>query len=64
MQLFCEYPLRCFKFWSAAIVSFGNVSSSQKKEAEAANVSCFSWEEFAQLVQVPCEPDFPLSETN
>ncbi|CAI8606188.1 unnamed protein product [Vicia faba] len=33
------------------IVSFGNVSAAQKKEAEEFGASCFSWEEFLQLVQ-------------
>uniref|UniRef100_A0A5B7AFM9 Long-chain-fatty-acid--CoA ligase n=1 Tax=Davidia involucrata TaxID=16924 RepID=A0A5B7AFM9_DAVIN len=31
------------------IVSFGKISSMQKKEAEDLGVACFSWEEFAQL---------------
>ncbi|KAL4337777.1 hypothetical protein AHAS_Ahas12G0144100 [Arachis hypogaea] len=31
------------------IVSFGNVSTVQKKEAEEHGTSCFSWEEFLQL---------------
>lgn len=31
------------------IVSFANVSSMQKKEAEELGVSCFSWEEFSNL---------------
>ncbi|XLU54364.1 hypothetical protein S245_049012, partial [Arachis hypogaea] len=31
------------------IVSFGNVSTVQKKEAEEYGTSCFSWEEFFQL---------------
>ncbi|KAK7310370.1 hypothetical protein RJT34_07844 [Clitoria ternatea] len=31
------------------IVNFGNVSTSQKKEAEEHGTSCFSWEEFLQL---------------
>ncbi|XP_020218242.1 long chain acyl-CoA synthetase 2 [Cajanus cajan] len=31
------------------IVSFGNVSSSQKKEAEELGASCFTWGEFLQL---------------
>ncbi|XP_027361388.1 long chain acyl-CoA synthetase 2-like isoform X1 [Abrus precatorius] len=31
------------------IVSFGNVSSTQKKEAEELGTSCFSWGEFLQL---------------
>ncbi|XP_062019511.1 probable CoA ligase CCL6 isoform X2 [Rosa rugosa] len=32
------------------IVSFTNVSGTQKKEAEELGVSCFLWEEFLQLV--------------
>ncbi|CAK8570867.1 unnamed protein product [Lathyrus sativus] len=31
------------------IVSFGNVSATQKKEAEEFGTSCFSWDEFLQL---------------
>ncbi|XP_047149058.1 probable CoA ligase CCL6 [Vigna umbellata] len=31
------------------IVSFGSVSTTQKKEAEEHGVSCFSWEEFLQM---------------
>ncbi|KAF1870159.1 hypothetical protein Lal_00017740 [Lupinus albus] len=31
------------------IVSFGNVSTTQKKEAEEHDASCFSWGEFLQL---------------
>ena len=31
-------------------MSFGNVSTTQKKEAEEHGASCFSWEEFLQLV--------------
>ncbi|KAK7274108.1 hypothetical protein RIF29_15182 [Crotalaria pallida] len=31
------------------IVSFGNVSTTQKKEAEERGTSCFSWGEFLQL---------------
>lgn len=31
------------------IVSFGKISSAQKKEAEELGVACFSWEEFALL---------------
>lgn len=31
------------------IVSFGNISTSQKKEAEEHGTSCFSWGEFLQL---------------
>ncbi|KAH9656444.1 AMP-binding enzyme family protein expressed [Citrus sinensis] len=38
-----------------SIVSFANVSSSQKKEAEELGVSCFSWEEFLQLGTLDCE---------
>ncbi|OAY25468.1 probable CoA ligase CCL6 [Manihot esculenta] len=37
------------------IVSFGSVSSMQKKEAEEQGVSCFSWEEFCQLGSLDCE---------
>ncbi|KAL5562569.1 hypothetical protein UlMin_032316 [Ulmus minor] len=37
------------------IVSFANVSSTQKKEAEELGVSCFSWEEFSQLGRSTCE---------
>ncbi|WJX56512.1 eukaryotic long-chain fatty acid CoA synthetase (LC-FACS) [Trifolium repens] len=28
------------------IVSFGNISATQKKEAEEFGTTCFSWEEF------------------
>ncbi|PRQ23478.1 putative long-chain-fatty-acid--CoA ligase [Rosa chinensis] len=38
------------------IVSFTDVSSTQKKEAEELGVSCFSWEEFFQLGDSDCEP--------
>ncbi|GMY05891.1 probable CoA ligase CCL6 [Fagus crenata] len=31
------------------IVSFSNISSTQKKEAEELGVSCFSWKEFSEL---------------
>ncbi|XP_049352212.1 probable CoA ligase CCL6 [Solanum verrucosum] len=31
------------------IVSFGNISSTQKSEAEEQGVACFSWEEFVQM---------------
>ncbi|XP_057951846.1 probable CoA ligase CCL6 [Malania oleifera] len=31
------------------IVSFGNISSTQKKEAKEYGVSCYSWEEFALM---------------
>jgi long-chain acyl-CoA synthetase len=34
-----------------AIVSFGNISATQKKEAEEFGTTCFSWEEFLQLVR-------------
>ncbi|CAN6544197.1 unnamed protein product [Malus baccata var. baccata] len=37
------------------IVSFENVSSTQKEEAEGLGVSCFSWEEFSQLGNADCE---------
>lgn len=37
-------------FHHAAIVSFGKVSTTQKKEAEDLGVCCYSWEEFALLV--------------
>lgn len=37
-----------------AIVSFSNISSSQKQQAEDLGVSCFSWEEFSHLVG--CQP--------
>lgn len=37
------------------IVSFGNITSAQKKEAEEAGVSCFSWEEFALLGNTNCK---------
>ncbi|XP_021738533.1 long chain acyl-CoA synthetase 2-like [Chenopodium quinoa] len=37
------------------IVSFENISSSQRKEAEEAGVSCFSWDEFSQLGTMDCE---------
>ncbi|XP_065857679.1 probable CoA ligase CCL6 [Euphorbia lathyris] len=36
------------------IVSFGNVSDTQKKEAEELGVSCFSWNEFCQLGNLDC----------
>ncbi|KDO51409.1 hypothetical protein CISIN_1g010455mg [Citrus sinensis] len=45
------------------IVSFANVSSSQKKEAEELGVSCFSWEEFLQLGTLDCELP-PKKKTN
>ncbi|CAI8588279.1 unnamed protein product [Vicia faba] len=41
-----------------AIVSFGNVSAAQKKEAEEFGASCFSWEEFLQLGSL--DWDLPL----
>lgn len=37
------------------IVSFGNISDMQKKEADELGVSCFSWEEFPQLGSLDCE---------
>ncbi|KAL5080533.1 hypothetical protein RYX36_008954 [Vicia faba] len=40
------------------IVSFGNVSAAQKKEAEEFGASCFSWEEFLQLGSL--DWDLPL----
>ncbi|KAL5101208.1 hypothetical protein RYX36_005535, partial [Vicia faba] len=40
------------------IVSFGNVSAVQKKEAEEFGASCFSWEEFLQLGSL--DWDLPL----
>ncbi|KAH9695904.1 AMP-binding enzyme family protein expressed [Citrus sinensis] len=46
-----------------SIVSFANVSSSQKKEAEELGVSCFSWEEFLQLGTLDCELP-PKKKTN
>ncbi|KAG4967106.1 hypothetical protein JHK87_032757 [Glycine soja] len=41
-----------------AVVSFGNVSTTQKKEAEELGASCFSWEEFLQLGNM--DLDLPL----
>ncbi|KAE8698809.1 Long chain acyl-CoA synthetase 5 [Hibiscus syriacus] len=37
------------------IVSFANVSSTQKKEAEELGVSVFSWKEFSELGSLDCE---------
>ncbi|XP_057964851.1 probable CoA ligase CCL6 isoform X2 [Malania oleifera] len=37
------------------IVSFGNISSTQKKDAEEYGVSCYSWEEFALMGSLDCE---------
>uniref|UniRef100_A0A2N9FY86 AMP-dependent synthetase/ligase domain-containing protein n=1 Tax=Fagus sylvatica TaxID=28930 RepID=A0A2N9FY86_FAGSY len=37
------------KIPAVAIVSFSNISSTQKKEAEELGVSCFSWKEFSEL---------------
>lgn len=45
---------RCCSYLKT-IVSFANVSSSQKKEAEELGASCFSWEEFLQLGTLDCE---------
>ncbi|KAH7834661.1 hypothetical protein Vadar_018346 [Vaccinium darrowii] len=38
-----------FSSYLKTIVSFGEISSIQKKEAEDLGVSCFSWKEFALL---------------
>ncbi|KAJ9135571.1 hypothetical protein P3X46_032741 [Hevea brasiliensis] len=43
------------KSYLKTIVSFGNISSKQKKEAEELGVSCFSWEEFSHLGSLVCE---------
>lgn len=45
---------RCSSYLKT-IVSFGNISTLQKKEAEELGVSCFSWEEFSQLGSLDCE---------
>ncbi|CAN1278278.1 Probable CoA ligase CCL6 [Linum perenne] len=37
------------------IISFGDISAAQKKEAEELGVSCYSWEEFSQLGSLDCE---------
>lgn len=37
------------------IVSFGNVSTTQKKEAEEFGTSCFSWGEFLQSGSLDCD---------
>ncbi|KAJ8747636.1 hypothetical protein K2173_012812 [Erythroxylum novogranatense] len=37
------------------IVSFGNITSQQKKDAEEQGASCFSWDEFYQLGSSDCE---------
>ncbi|KAE8727231.1 Long chain acyl-CoA synthetase 5 [Hibiscus syriacus] len=37
------------------IVSFANVSTTQKKEAEERGVSVFSWKEFSELGSLDCE---------
>ncbi|KAF2305863.1 hypothetical protein GH714_008489 [Hevea brasiliensis] len=47
-------PPNC-KSYLKTIVSFGNISSKQKKEAEELGVSCFSWEEFSHLGSLVCE---------
>lgn len=39
------------------IVSFSKISSTQKQEAEALGVSCYSWEEFSQLGSL--NPELP-----
>ncbi|KAM7251098.1 hypothetical protein ACFE04_022981 [Oxalis oulophora] len=37
------------------IISFTNISSTQKQQAEDLGVSCFSWEEFMKLGRQDCE---------
>ncbi|CAI0446855.1 unnamed protein product [Linum tenue] len=37
------------------IISFGDISALQKKEAEELGVSCYSWEEFSQLGSLDSE---------
>ncbi|CAI0446872.1 unnamed protein product [Linum tenue] len=37
------------------IISFGDISALQKKEAEELRVSCYSWEEFSQLGSLDSE---------
>ncbi|KAH9610580.1 hypothetical protein KSS87_000865 [Heliosperma pusillum] len=44
-MLACLPKCVCLK----TIVSFGDISSTQRKEVEDAGLSCFSWEEFTQL---------------
>ncbi|KAK0583154.1 hypothetical protein LWI29_034038 [Acer saccharum] len=45
---------RCSSYLKT-IVSFSNISSTQKKEAEELGVSCFSWNEFLDLGSLNCE---------
>ncbi|TXG64467.1 hypothetical protein EZV62_011461 [Acer yangbiense] len=45
---------RCSSYLKT-IVSFSNISSTQKKEAEELGVSCFSWKEFLELGSLNCE---------
>ncbi|KAK3195595.1 hypothetical protein Dsin_026905 [Dipteronia sinensis] len=45
---------RCSSYLKT-IVSFSNISSTQKKEAEELGVSCFSWKEFLDLGSLNCE---------
>ncbi|KAI9180955.1 hypothetical protein LWI28_009676 [Acer negundo] len=45
---------RCSSYLKT-IVSFSNISSSLKKEAEELGVSCFSWNEFLDLGSLNCE---------
>ncbi|KAH9695908.1 AMP-binding enzyme family protein expressed [Citrus sinensis] len=61
MQILSCLPRCCL--YLKTIVSFANVSSSQKKEAEELGVSCFSWEEFLQLGTLDCELP-PKKKTN
>ncbi|CAI0446875.1 unnamed protein product [Linum tenue] len=44
-----------FVTFYAAIISFGDISALQKKEAEELRVSCYSWEEFSQLGSLDSE---------
>ncbi|KAK9667417.1 hypothetical protein RND81_14G254800 [Saponaria officinalis] len=57
-MLACIPKCDCLK----TIVSFGDISSIQKKEAEDAGLSCFSWEEFLQLGTT--EVKLPSKENN
>lgn len=49
--LSCLPKCPCLK----TIVSFGDVASTQKAQAEELGVSCFSWKEFLQLENADCE---------
>ncbi|KAG4988442.1 hypothetical protein JHK84_031005 [Glycine max] len=57
--------LSCLDRWSSlkTIVSFGNVSTTQKKEAEELGASCFSWEEFLQMGNIDLDLP-PKKKTN